>query len=407
MSEVTIRPINPNELQAIARIKTICFQDDNEAGALAWLQGNPRHDLSHVIVAEVAGTAVGTATMYPVKMWLSGVPLTVGAIAGVAVLPEFRRQGFAAKMMEFFIQRAATEGYAMATLFPYDYLYYEKFGFGTVSDLHAYGVEPSNFIAFEEKSKVRNFAPEDLPMMRVMYKGQMTWHNGWFTRTNDWWDRIIEKWPNIAVFSNDSMIEGYFGYEIYTNQMGQQVLRVKEFFAAEGEAFRGLVGYLASRTDVQVIEYLAPADTPFRHSMLRPRAASAQNRGWVFNDLCHVTAGPMARIITLPTALTKRFYARHMLGERIIKLTDPLIPANEEPLVFRLVDGRAETHPASPGRKPQIETDIRTFTQILCGYLTAANAQRLGRLMANEDACSWLDKAVADSPLYIQPGDWF
>jgi sterol carrier protein len=47
------------------------------------------------------------------------------------------------------------------------------------------------------------------------------------------------------------------------------------------------------------------------------------------------------------------------------------------------------------------------MTQILCGYLSAQDARRLGRLQANEDTCSWLDKALADSPVYIQAGDWF
>jgi predicted acetyltransferase len=126
----------------------------------------------------------------------------------------------------------------------------------------------------------------------------------------------------------------------------------------------------------------------------------------MFNDLCHVTPGLMGRIINLPLALTSRFYARHMSGERVIQVSDPLIPTNEAPLLFRLVDGRAETRPAD-GRKPQLETDIGALTQILCGYLSPYHARRLGRLKANEDTCSWLSKAIADSPLYLQAGDWF
>jgi hypothetical protein len=95
-----------------------------------------------------------------------------------------------------------------------------------------------------------------------------------------------------------------------------------------------------------------------------------------------------------------------MSGERAIKLTDPHIPTNEEPLIFRLVDGRAETRPAE-NRKPDLETDIGSFSQILCGYLTPLDARRLGRLQADEDTCSWLNQALVDSPLYIQSGDWF
>jgi len=138
----------------------------------------------------------------------------------------------------------------------------------------------------------------------------------------------------------------------------------------------------------------------------QPLADDAENRGWIFNDLCHITAGPMGRIINLSAALTTRFYSRHMSGERIIKVRDPLIQTNEEPMQFRLVDGRAETRPASE-RKVHLETDISTLSQILCGYMAAMDARRLGRLQADEDTCSWFDQAIVDSPLYIQAGDWF
>ena len=89
-----------------------------------------------------------------------------------------------------------------------------------------------------------------------------------------------------------------------------------------------------------------------------------------------------------------------------LKVTDPLIPANEKPIAFRLVDGRAETHPAEDNA-PDIETDITTLTQILCGYMKAMDAYRLGRFKTTEDTCSWLDKIIVDTPLFIQAGDWF
>jgi predicted acetyltransferase len=114
----------------------------------------------------------------------------------------------------------------------------------------------------------------------------------------------------------------------------------------------------------------------------------------------------MARIINLQKALTTRFYTRGLSGERVIKVTDPLIPSNETPVVFRLVDGRAETRLADDA-KPHVEADITTFTQVLCGYMKAIDAYRLGRFKADEESCAWLDKIIADAPLHIQSGDWF
>ncbi len=405
IESVTIRPILPDELEAVAYVRSVGFGGSADE-ALASLNSTPRYNFSHIIIAEYQGEIIGTATVFPVQMWLSGVPVNVGAVAGVAVLPEYRRKGIAAKMMRFCIMRMFAESQALSVLFPFSHKYYQKFGYGAIGDVHAYRVTPNNLTIFEEGRKVRPFKPEDLPMMRVMYKGQLTWHNGWFTRSNEWWSKLVERWPGIMVFDNDGSIEGYFSYELHNGPRGVQELHLREFFAAEDAACRGLIGYLAAQTEADIIEYLAPPNTPFHHVLRQPLAEDAENRGWVFNDLCHVTAGPMGRIINLTAALTKRFYTRQMSGERVIKVHDPIIQTNEEPLLFRLVDGRAETRPISD-HKLHLETDIVTFSQILCGYMSTMDARRLGRLQADEDTCSWLDHAIMDSPLYIQAGDWF
>lgn len=406
IDSVIVRPALPNELEAVANMRAIGFGGEKEQ-ALKRLEENPRFNASHIIVAEYGGQLIGTGTIFPAQMWLSGVPLSVGAVAGVTVLPAYRQQGVAAKLMEFSIIRMYSEQQALSVLFPFSHKYYNKFGYGTVSNLHLYRINPRNLATFAGADKVRPFQPDDLPVLRVLYKGQLTWNNGWFTRSNEWWDKIVAQWPDIMVYDDGDMVRGYFSFQISTNQSGERVLKIHEFFTAEDEAYRGLLGYLATQNKVDVIEYMAPAHTPLQHSLRQPVAAGGQHHGWIFNDLCYIIPGPMARIINLPKALTTRFYTRGISGERIIKVVDPLIPSNEELLVFRLVDGRAETRPASEGSKPQIETDIRTLTQILCGYLEAADARRLGRFKADEDTCSWLDKIMVDTPLFIQAGDWF
>jgi predicted acetyltransferase len=395
-----------DDLEAVAQLRSIGFGRNKEKTMTA-LKNDPRYNLSHIIVADHAGQVIGTTTIFPVKMWLSGVPVNVGAVAGVAVLPEFRRQGVAAKMMDAAVRRSFEQGDALSALFPFSHDYYHKFGYRTVSDLHAYRINRHNLnLVSTEVNKVRPFNPNDLRVMRVMYKGQLTWHNGWLTRSDEWWERLIKSWSKIMVFDNDGMIEGYYAYNIQLNDDHEPVLNIKEFFATDGAAYRALLHSLAEQNEAEIIQYLAPADTLLRHSLRQPVAHQAQNHGWIFNDLCYVTPGPMARIINLPKALTSRFYTRGISGERTLKVTDPLIPENEAPLVFRLVDGRAETRPADGG-KPQIETDVATLSQILCGYMKAIDAYRLDLFRASEDTCSWLDKIIVDTPLYIQAGDWF
>ncbi|GAB4451061.1 MAG: GNAT family N-acetyltransferase [Anaerolineae bacterium] len=401
LNDVTIRPMQAAEMEQVAAMRAAGFGGNPEQ-TLARMQSNPRYDASHVLVAEHAGALVGTGTVFPAQMWLSGVPMDVGAVAGVTVPADFRNNGIATKLMQHAIGQMHANGRALSALFPFSHKYYRALGYGTIGDLHAYSFTPDNVAVSGSVENVRPFEPGDLAMLRAVYKGQMTWHNGWFTRSNDWWAKIIERWPNIVVFDNDGFIDGYLIYQ----RDGQNALEIKEFFSAEPEAYQGLLAWLAAQ-NVARIDYLAPADTPLRHSLSQPYAAGGQNRGWIFNDLCHVTPGPVGRIINLPKAFTTRFYTRGVSGELTFKVSDPLIPANEEPIVFRLVDGRAETRPAQGKLSSAIETDITTLTQILCGYMKAVDARKLGRFAADEDSCSWLDKIIVDTPLFIQAGDWF
>lgn len=403
---VIVRPAQPNDEEVIAEIRAIGFGWEKDK-VLEALRDNPRYDLSHVMVAEHGGRVVGTATVFPAKMWLSGVPMNIGSVAAVAVHPDFRRRGVAAKMMRFAILRAYSERQALTALFPFSHKFYNKFGYQTVGDLHAYRVHRTNInIRSDKVSHVRSFKANDLRIMRVMYKGQMTWHNGWLTRSDEWWDTLVAKWPNMMVFDNDGMIEGYYAYEVKLDKNKERMLYIKELFAPESEAYFALLSYLSLQNEADIIEYLAPPDTLLRHSLHEPVAQDAVNRKWVFRDLCHVTPGPMARVVNIIEAFTARFYTRGISGERVFKVTDPLIPANEVPVVFRVVDGRPETQLADD-RKIQVETDIGTLTQLLCGYLKAKEASKLGRLKTNEETCSWLDQIISDTPLYIQPGDWF
>ncbi len=406
LDNVTIRPMQAAEMQQVAAMRAAGFNGNPEQ-TLERLQNNPRYNASHMLVAEHAGGLVGTGTIFPAQMWLSGVPMDVGAVAGVTVLPDFRNNGIAAKLMQHAIGQMHANGRALSVLFPFSHKYYHDLGYGVISDLHAYSFTPDNLAVSSGRENVRPFEPGDLPMMRAVYKGQMTWHNGWFTRSNDWWAKIIERWPHIVVYDNDGFIDGYLIYQSGSGADGRRTLEIKEFFSAEPEAYQGLLGWLAAQQDIDRIDYLAPADTPLRHSLHQPYAAGGQNRGWIFNDLCHITPGPVGRIINLAKAFTTRFYTRGVSGELTFKVIDPLIPANEEPIVFRLVDGRAETRPAEGKLSSAIETDITTLTQILCGYMKAVEARKLGRFATDEDTCSWLDKIIVDTPLYIQAGDWF
>lgn len=405
--QITIRPATDDDLDTIGQIMAAGFGGE-PARWRANLEDSPRYGVSRMIIAELDGQPVGNATAFPTQMWLSGVPVQMGAVADVATLSDFRNRGVASAMMQHLLQKMAQEGMAISALFPAVHDLYGRYGYAEAAVWHAYSIAPDNIVTTAEADHVRPFADDDLSAARSIYRGgQLSQADGRITRSNAWWDLQVAAGyrsgnNHIVVYEGDIGVEGYLKY----SRTDGNSLKVREMFVYSDAAYRGLWSYLASQPDVARIEYLAAADDPVLHLLKKPRDSDGGNRGWVFDDIYHATSSIMLRIIDVVEALTSRFYPHNMMGNRVIKLSDPNLPQNEEPINFRIVDGRPDTIPVE-GQAPQIESDIATFSQVFCGFLSPEMARRLGKLQADDETIEWLSTAMATNPLFIHADDWF
>ena len=406
-TEINVRPATIDDLETIVQLKVVGFGGNN-VDRLESLKNNPRYNYRHIVLGEVNGKVVGTATAFPTQMWLTGVPLQMGAVAGVTTLPEYRNQGVAFAMMDYLLKSMYRQDMAISILFPAVHDLYYRCGYANCTTWHSYGIKPDNLPKFEEAANVRPFQPEDLRPIQSIYRGgQLSLADGRLTRSSAWWELVVSEEQrsgdkHIVVYQGDGGVEGYLKYQLGNDR----ILTVSEMFVSSDAAYRGLWGYMASQPYVTGIDYLAPADDPIYHLLKQPKDRHGGNRGWIFDDIYHTTASVLLRIINLKEALTSRFYPHNMMGNRVIKLSDPQIPDNETPVNFRTVDGRPDIIPVE-GQFPDIEADIGTFSQIFCGFLTPEVARRLGRLEANDETVEWLTRAMVAKPLFIPNGDWF
>lgn len=405
--EIAIRQATLDDLDAVAHLRMLGF-GGSEASHRTDLENNPRYNYRHVILAEVEGKPAGTAMAFPTQMWISGVPLQMGAVAAVTTHPDFRGRGIASAMMQRLLENMAQNGMSISVLFPMVHSIYKQCGYAPAAVWHAYSIKPDNLPVFNEANRVRLFKMEDLSTVRSIYRGgQLSQADGRLTRSSMWWDKSVAEEArtgnrHVVVYEGETGVEGYLKYTVNHDK----VLNVTEMFVASHAAYRGLWGYLASHPDITSIDYLAPADDPILHLLKRPRDSYGGNRGWVFDDIYHATASIMIRVINVVEALTSRFYRHDMMGNRILKIHDPQLPKNQEPVNFRIVDGRPDIIPLD-NESPQIEIDIATFSQIICGFLSPETAHRLGWLQADGETVAWLSKAMVANPIFIHKGDWF
>ncbi len=406
MTNIVVRPAEVSDIESIAQLRSIGFGTD-AAVVRAHIKNNPRYTIRDIVMADVDGESCGTACAFSAPMWLSGVPVSMGAVAGVTTHPRYRMKGVAKAMMLYLMRKMADDGLAISTLFPAEHTMYYRYGYGEAAIWHHYSINPQNIPFFDEISAVRPYRDDDRPALQSLYRGtQLSRNDGRLSRPTAWWERFTDAaqrtgMRRLMVFDDDG-VAGYVKLVLDA----KKTLRINELVAHTDAAYRGLWAYVAAQPEVTAIKYHAPADEPLYHLLNTPTDSFGGGRGWIFNDIFHATSTFMLRVINLAQALTERFYPANLQGQVTLKIADPQLPHNSTPLQFRVVDGRAETHPASADAV-DVETDIITFSKIYCGFLHPAHARRLGKLTAGDAAVEWLGRAMATRPLYIHPTDWF
>lgn len=123
-----IRRERPDDIGAIHRVHVDSFPTPVEAQLVDRLR-----DAAHLtvsLVAEVDGEVIGHVGFSPVSA-ASGA-IGVG-LAPVAVLPEYRRQGLAARLIEEGLNACKALGFGWAVVLG-DPEYYSRFGFRPASD---------------------------------------------------------------------------------------------------------------------------------------------------------------------------------------------------------------------------------------------------------------------------------
>lgn len=141
MTEVTIRSVGPEDLDPVTAIEAVCFPPAEAAPREAFQERIAAFPESF-LVAEAAGMLIGfingcatdSAVIYDELFHSTGHHRPGGknlAVFGLDVLPAYRRQGIAARLMRHFIQTARNAGRSSIILTCKEQLvpYYESFGY--------------------------------------------------------------------------------------------------------------------------------------------------------------------------------------------------------------------------------------------------------------------------------------
>ncbi len=135
---ISIREENPEDRRTIGRVIERAFRaeersDHREHLLVERLRGSEAFVPRLSLVAECDGIVVGYALMSEVRIESDGNYEISLALAPVAVLPEFQRQGIGSALIREAHRRAADSGYRSAVVLGHKD-YYPRFGYRKAAD---------------------------------------------------------------------------------------------------------------------------------------------------------------------------------------------------------------------------------------------------------------------------------
>ncbi|PSQ19541.1 GNAT family N-acetyltransferase [Halobacteriales archaeon QS_8_69_26] len=307
------------------------------------------------------------------------VPLA--ALASGATMPEYRRQSYLGRLLSGCLEKCRGE-YPLAALWPFDYGYYERFGWAVGSEITEYTCPPEQ-LAFgrDAPGTVRRLEPDDWPRLRAVDEVYARNRDLVVRRDEEWWrERIFRTGGGneryVYGIERDGELRAYVAYTVESDG-GDRRIHALYAAAADHEARLGLLGFLSNHdSQVESVTLYRGGETSLLDLVSDPKAVD-----------CEIHPGTMVRVVDVVDALSAVGYPDEVGGTLTMAVEDDTAAWNDGPFELSVSDGRGECRRVEEG-DPDVRLDIGTLSQVLVGYHSVPEARRLADLRVDDEAAA-------------------
>jgi predicted acetyltransferase len=386
-----IRTATSSDTEELAQLYAVSFPSvvKTHDEWCAEIQPNAKRTFDDILIASEQGRVAGALTLYRYSAYVSGSAIDCGGVGSVAVLPQFRLNGIGRQLMESSFGRMRSMQLPLSLLYPFKQSFYQKLGYGLISDIQALTIPSSVVPRFSERDNVHPLNDYELEELMACYDAYAKQNNFCLVRSADIWRMELKRarrnrWSYWCCHS-EGAITGYMLVE------EKDEVIVRELVYLTPLALRGLLGFLAVYKTHSPLLIPYTRDEFFHLLMTDPVDALNRPLFGLYPFSGRFGQGLMMRIIDVPAAMKQRRF-RRASGSVTFHLLDDQIALNSAAFTFVFKDGEAEL---IDGLSPNlISLTVSTFAQLFAGYMPFSSAVKAGLIDAYFDV-SFLDEAFA------------
>jgi len=241
----------------------------NHVRSRVYREGQPVRDDENILpsdavgtVVESAGKIVGAATALDFDMVLGSASVRCAGVAAVGVLPECRRTGAGAALMQGAHRHYLDEGFAIASLFPFRETWYRKFGYETCGLQFDITVPMHRLAKSSYQGPIRELDVEEFGDVKPVYEAFSRRYPGMNLRKPEQWNRAIGMEKPFAIYAIGEPIEGYVMVRLEWDFW--KPLEVREVVWTTPESYDGVLAVLnAVGMNKTALTWTEPADSPY------------------------------------------------------------------------------------------------------------------------------------------------
>jgi len=328
-----------------------------------------------------AGRLVAMAGVLAFGQWFGGRAIPMGGVRAVAVRPERRGRGYAARVVRAAIDAMHRRGETISVLFPQVTRPYRSLGWeiaGTV----VYRQVPTRSLAqvATPDVTVQRAGERDHDAIRACYARVARENNGWVDRPSGRWDWFFDRFSDDHLYVADG--DGYVLYRhlpLPSNSPPDGFnLMVLELVAATATAWRALWSLVAASAAIAPTTYFRGGGVdPLAMHLGAPDVTVLRERPW------------MLRMVDAPGAVAARGFPDDVGCVVPLEIADGVCPWNGGRFTLVVEKARGRLEPGGPGA---VRVGIGALSALFSGHATTSLLARAGLLEGGSDG----DRAALD-----------